>query len=514
MKVNGPMIFHHMQKYFHVDYMHASQKNFVKIPILYSRFFNMDEHIVLVTSHDLADCLNRVKNAVVICLDKPETIPACKSNDLLILDDNMADAMSFNILNHVLDQFMEWDSALNHILFKSMSYLDMINTISEMLELPCALCDHDFRYIAYSDNSGEYVQYVDDQNQLTPNDVSALLEQEDFARLENIHEAFYYNVIEPSIIKNVYANGTYVGRIATMIKNAPEDEEYAKAILNHAASYIESLYNMSDSFSNTSVKYKQIHNYLLQILGELPVIPDLFKASLDAVGCHMEDTWQLCCLSSSDDAKSIYSPTYFCTQIEHNWPGHFCIKQADKIYILTDIDLYKRFDLSDIEKDFRQYLEINALNGGQSRSFHDILNFQNIHNACIQAEYALDQVRNLPRKKGFCLFNDVALSYLLEHGRGRFSAELICHPAILTLSKHDKEQGTHFTLTLFTYLHKRYNAVAAAKALFIHRSSFINRMKRIDELCNIDYNNPNDLLYLEMSFALFKNLVKETLLPQ
>ena len=58
--------------------------------------------------------------------------------------------------------------------------------------------------------------------------------------------------------------------------------------------------------------------------------------------------------------------------------------------------------------------------------------------------------------------------------------------------------------TLLTYARLQYNAVASAKALYIHRSSFINRMERIRELIHLNLEDPEERLYLLLSFRIME----------
>ena len=47
-------------------------------------------------------------------------------------------------------------------------------------------------------------------------------------------------------------------------------------------------------------------------------------------------------------------------------------------------------------------------------------------------------------------------------------------------------------------------AVKAAKELFIHRSTFLYRMSHIRELIHIDLEDPDQLLYLLLTYKLFE----------
>ena len=48
------------------------------------------------------------------------------------------------------------------------------------------------------------------------------------------------------------------------------------------------------------------------------------------------------------------------------------------------------------------------------------------------------------------------------------------------------------------------NAVRAAKELFIHRSTFLYRMSHIRDLVNVNLEDPDQLLYLLLTYRLLE----------
>ena len=47
------------------------------------------------------------------------------------------------------------------------------------------------------------------------------------------------------------------------------------------------------------------------------------------------------------------------------------------------------------------------------------------------------------------------------------------------------------------------NALQASAALFVHRATMVYRLKRIQEIGGIDFNDADQVLYLQLSFRLF-----------
>ena len=58
--------------------------------------------------------------------------------------------------------------------------------------------------------------------------------------------------------------------------------------------------------------------------------------------------------------------------------------------------------------------------------------------------------------------------------------------------------------TLRVYLEHNLNTVQTAKALFIHRSTFLYRLERIKALLETDLEDPEELFYLNLSFRLLE----------
>ena len=93
-----------------------------------------------------------------------------------------------------------------------------------------------------------------------------------------------------------------------------------------------------------------------------------------------------------------------------------------------------------------------------------------------------------------------AMSYLVSELSLTLHGSNIMHPALKILDRHDREHGTQYYSTLFTYLKHERNLVKTAAALFIHRNSLVYRMARIQELIDVDLEDYAVRHYLLLSF--------------
>ena len=99
-------------------------------------------------------------------------------------------------------------------------------------------------------------------------------------------------------------------------------------------------------------------------------------------------------------------------------------------------------------------------------------------------------------------YDNYAFRYALGCMCRDLPEDQVVSSAIGVLQKHDDENGTHFEETLRTYIETRYNAVEAAKALFISRSTFLRRIDNIKKLTGIDLDSCDERLYLELSYQI------------
>ncbi|MBR2539572.1 MAG: helix-turn-helix domain-containing protein [Mogibacterium sp.] len=76
------------------------------------------------------------------------------------------------------------------------------------------------------------------------------------------------------------------------------------------------------------------------------------------------------------------------------------------------------------------------------------------------------------------------------------------HPAIPKLADYDKANNANLELTLHTYLKHACNTTETADALYLHRNSVIYRLRRIEELCDIDLTDTDTRFRLRLSYAI------------
>ena len=101
-------------------------------------------------------------------------------------------------------------------------------------------------------------------------------------------------------------------------------------------------------------------------------------------------------------------------------------------------------------------------------------------------------------------FNDIALTYILEQTTKKLPAYMLAHEKLLTLKNMADSTNSPLYHTLRVYLENHLNLTKTSEDLFIHRSTLLYRLEKIQNILHSDYNNPEELLYLMLSFRIME----------
>jgi len=102
-----------------------------------------------------------------------------------------------------------------------------------------------------------------------------------------------------------------------------------------------------------------------------------------------------------------------------------------------------------------------------------------------------------PDQRIFC-FQDYALHCLLANAPGELPLELYEPAGLRRLRDHDEHSGVSYLETLHAYLRNNQGATATAKELYLHRSTLLERLRRIEGLLGCDLGDSDTCLRLRL----------------
>ncbi len=270
-------------------------------------------------------------------------------------------------------------------------------------------------------------------------------------------------------------------------------------LLLHLSKYIE---QMLERFTvvQTDVSYT-----LDRLLSNVLTDDKIEKSSLRArfQNFHWEEGHSYFCMNihvSTVDRQNLTVIQFICNRIEGLIAGSCAFFMDERIVVCVNLSL-GGMTLEAALESVSGFLKDSYLKAGISYAFTGLGPMRQYY---LQSRIALEEGMKRYPLRWVNRFEDIALDYLMGKCTELLDPEVVCSRAVLTLKEYDREHKTDYYETLRTYISCQMNAVQAAKTLFIHRSTFLYRMAHIKELIQINLDDPNQLLYLLLTYRLLE----------
>ncbi|UWG96293.1 helix-turn-helix domain-containing protein [Dehalobacter sp. DCM] len=516
MNLTQDIIYYSLSRKYPVQFLKRSDTEMIlKRPMIYNEGEDCADRTIIILAEEmktLADRPNSESNALYICLGKPLKSVKSVSGSVITLETEVAPAALFNAIQEIYDRFDQWDETLRTALYEGGSFGDLIDCTDPLVTGSVFLVDKMFHYVAYSKEKSRrngLNTYMDENDNMTLDAVNDFIADSEFQVLYEMQGVFDYSADDPTfgavhmICKNIFQDNAYAGRLIVGLEDPGDDaKRYTTAILQHLYFYINKLYQTYRSFDMKEIVLSSLRSLLLDSLNNREVSKEQWQKALEENGWTTTDRLQLIQFRQKRHyTKNIYAE-FLSAEIERKWPGCACFEYDDRLLMLVNQDAEPRSEKGFYQA-FAYFLRESLLIAGLSRIFTDRNQLRFAYN---QTETALDFGLKKEPTLWYYKFDDYVLNYMLNQCTGEFSGEQLCSGKLLALKRHDTEKRTAYYETLRAYFKCRMNAMAAAKTLYIHRSSFLSRMDRIIELTGIDLDSDEEVFYLLLSFHLLENM--------
>ena len=135
--------------------------------------------------------------------------------------------------------------------------------------------------------------------------------------------------------------------------------------------------------------------------------------------------------------------------------------------------------------------------GTKTETIHDY------YTSCEQAGQALKIVESRLINQGYALFEELGSYTILHQLTDLKSVALFMNYQLEALRTYSEGNKMNLMQTLRVYLQNNGNAKGTAEELFLHRSSLLYRLEKIEELVGKDLNNAEVRFNLLMAFKLY-----------
>lgn len=211
---------------------------------------------------------------------------------------------------------------------------------------------------------------------------------------------------------------------------------------------------------------------------------------LATLGWEHADRKRIYAIRQIDDDKDSGNVTE--RFLEHIDPTLVVAGHGGDVLVFADSALV---DETRLEEAMRPILVTCGCCAGKSPEFTDT------GAAAEQARAARVAVRHADSAHLIVGFDEIKLSYALETLREATTAD-VGHKAVARLLAYDNEHDSQLIGTLRAYLDCACSATAAAKRLFIHRTTMLYRLERIAEIGGLDLADPDARFHLDLTLRL------------
>ncbi|UWG97786.1 helix-turn-helix domain-containing protein [Dehalobacter sp. DCM] len=134
---------------------------------------------------------------------------------------------------------------------------------------------------------------------------------------------------------------------------------------------------------------------------------------------------------------------------------------------------------------------------GLSDSTHNILDTAKLYQQSLQAIKLGSLVA-----PGCCIYpySHYALYDFLDYCQQNENIQSYHHPSVAILKEYDAKHQSALLRTLRTFINHQNNQMATVKQMYISRNTLLYRLNKIENLTNINLNDPDTLFHLQLTF--------------
>lgn len=444
------------------------------------------------------------KGAVIVCIGDREHLAYYRERCCIIRikgNDNLLSV--FNLVQGVFDKYDAWSDKLNEILNSNASVKEIAECSRAIFENPIFVIDANFHFLAYSgyaDPAPEEQENTDKRPDDNDNLRLPVLGQ--FLELHepsmHVKEPLLFNLLDSSTLNiNLFENGDYIGCLTIDYRlraHRVSDIVLGKLL---AKMITLSLQKYSAVLSNEKGALRQI---LQDAIDGLPTNTNQRRV-LEAANLSRE---YVCVKMQFSNRFARLPIGYLCTMVENNFLKSIAFEYDSSIvgFIKTETirgndGLYKD-RLRDIMKPFIQSMDMRV---GVSNAFNDLYSARLYYR---QACAALENGSLLHSTERYYNFENYALMEMIVNSLGELPVDLFFSEGMRRLAEHDASSQVSYLNTLRVYLNQNMSITKTASTLYIHRSTLLERLARIERELDTDLKNPDERLRMQIVLKAMK----------
>ncbi|MDO4616034.1 MAG: helix-turn-helix domain-containing protein [Lachnospiraceae bacterium] len=413
----------------------------------------------------------------------------------------------FNELQLLYDHFDQWDAELQERLNREDTLQSLLDCSFSIFRNPLLLRRADFFLLAHSgiiDEQPALQHLIDPVNSYE----TLTLSKTDQIFLDSLslrRPYFLPDYLSGSreLCCNLFDHGIFSYRLI-LTEELETISPETGPLLMHLAGYMQIL--LRRTAQNSPGDVYPLENLLCDIISQRQADYSVYGTMLADYGWFTEHRY--CCMTVKMSALGNQSMTsnYLCRHFEEIIPGSCAFRYEGAIIVFINLTRYDD-TIEGLLNHIIEFLRDSFLKTGISSPITGVADLRHCYT---QARLALDYGSRYQTFRWLHKFEDITLQYFMECCLTDLPVHMVCSPRLMKLREHDRLHHSDYYNTLKIYLESHLNAVQSAKKLFIHRSTFLYRLEKIQELISVNFEDQEMLFYLMISYHILELSIQDS----
>ncbi len=376
-----------------------------------------------------------------------------------------------------------------------------VNEIERTYGLLSVLVDKNLQYIAFSDSYKLYNEWADSGKTMSLEVVSELMDDENFRTAIQHDTAFcYYSADNErcSYCYNIKIKGRYEARLLLQNKTGSVFAGGLSLVRYVGENIAEMFVYYEQERAQKRVLY-DFYDMIKELTQGLSKSPEEIRRKLDVRGWEKDHTYQVYQFQFMEENASV-TRRYYQSKIEDLFHECCVFEDNERVCCIWNLSMAKQENW-DVRQELSVFLRDNLCRAGISHKFTDI---SLLHRYYLEAQYALELGLQSGSTSWDYPFEAMILPFFRSQVTRELEPEQLYHPGIRTLMEYDEREHTELVKTVKEYMKHRYNVTETARVLFIHRTTLLFRLQRVEKLTGIHWDNWKERIWIGITLELME----------
>ena len=497
MKLNADIVFDNLPENLHASMTGPKEFSLaLKRPELYAggnRPFE-ENRLYVVHADRIPQSAHTQRGCVIISIGDSLRLERYRKRCTVIAVSPDADFYeTFNIVQNIFDSYDAWEDELSQIIGEDADISRLLTCSERIFGNPLFAIDADFRILGFSRLAATLeanpVANPVSGGSLRLDAFDQFLELHDLSMDE--HEPLVLELLDQTTLNcNLFEADEYQGCVTVHYSQRtyrPSD----KPLIAFLADKL--LAAMRQLAAHSPEGLGSLRQALQNLVEERPLDSIERSVVADASSNHR----YICMRMKLSNQLEQLPLGYVRNTVEGAFPHSIVFEyHRNSVIAIIDIDALGNTDYhAEIARCIEPFTRTMEMKAGLSNPSDDLLNARALF---LQANAALDLGILFAPDESVFAFDDFALRKMTMDAVGEMPLNLLVPEGLRRLIEHDRSSSTSYVETLRTYLNCNMGVAKTAAALYVHRSTLLERLGRIKRELAIDLDDPDEQLRLRL----------------